>query len=463
MVGEATLNASTRISRLLEDLEGEFAESHGASRELYTRACELYPGGNTRTSVYMSPFPIYIDSGHGCELRDVDGRTYIDFVNNYTSLIHGHAHPGVAAAIQDAVDKPWAPGAPIPSELGLAALLVDRVPSLERMRFTNSGTEAVLYAIRTARHFTGRRIIAKADGGYHGGAESLQMSVKSSGVSPNEVAEPGVTPSLVRDTIVFPFNDIAGAEHVVDTAGDDLAAIIVEPVQSGAGALPADADFLQALAKMAADRGALLVFDEVMTFRLGYAGVQGELGLRPDLTAMGKIIGGGLPVGAFGGRADVMDVWDPRRQPRAYHAGTFNANGLTLAAGLAAMSAYNRNAVATLNARGDRFRSALDEIFTRHELSMVSSGLGSMGQIHAVQEDAGGTRGDAAPRSFRDASGRQREIVACLRLLLVAHGVLLTPRASWSLSTPLDDEALGAALARVDAAAEELAKRLASP
>ena len=305
-----------------------------ASRALWERALGSLPGGNTRTTIFHDPYPVYVARGAGCRVWDADGVERIDFISNYTSLILGHCHPRVVEAVQGQTARLMSVAAPNELEIDLAERIRERLPSVDLIRFTNSGTEATMLALRAARAFTGREKIAVFAGGYHG-SHDYAASIPS-----DAAAAPGGQgiPAAVADSIVVaPFDDRDGTLAALEPHLGELAAVIVEPVLGAGGVVPATAGFLAFLRELTRDAGALLVFDEVISFRIGYHGAQGRLGVTPDLTTLGKIIGGGLPVGALGGRADVMELFDPRRDDRIGHGGTFNANPLTMAAGLATL------------------------------------------------------------------------------------------------------------------------------
>jgi glutamate-1-semialdehyde 2,1-aminomutase len=428
----------------LDRLRADYADRRPRSHELHERARCVLPGGNTRTQVFFRPFPFYVSSAEGCWLEDVDGLRYRDLVNNYTSLIHGHAHPEVVEAIAAQAARGTALGAPSPQEVLLAEELTARVPSLDQVRFTNSGSEAVLAAVKTARIATERDLIVKLEGSYHGGAESVQLSVASMGALGEVVAEPGVPLPLTVTTRVLPVDDPELALTTLREIGPRAAALIVEPMLGGTTMVPLPRDLLASLMTIARERDMLVIFDEVLSFRLGYGGLQGEYGLVPDLTALGKIIGGGLPVGAFGGRRDLMEVWDPRQPTPRYAAGTFNANPLTMAAGLAAIRALTSSSIDRINRAGDRLRAAFNGHARRRGVPLVASGYGSILQIH---------EGEQAPASHRQRARRDRRLVEATFLRLLGLGVFVTPRGTANVSTALTEsdvlaveEALAAAL-----------------
>ena len=282
------------------------------SRELFERATASLPGGSTRTTVYTAPYPPYVESGAGLRIRDVDGNEYRDFLGNYTSLILGHAHPAVVAAVETQVRRGSAFAAPTETEVELAEEIRERVPSIERLRFTSSGTEATMFAIRAARAFTGRPLIARFDHSYHGTHDGVMTG--TDGV-------PEVMSGLVVD---LPWGDPDGIEAALRGRESDVAAIIIEPVQGAGGVRAPEPGFLPFLRSFTERHGALLIFDEIISFRIAPGGAQERYGVRPDLTTLGKIIGGGYPLAAFGGRADVMEIFDARRPGAVSHGGTFN-------------------------------------------------------------------------------------------------------------------------------------------
>lgn len=424
--------AETVLRALLSGLQEDYAASRPRSRELYQRAVSTLPGGNSRYQLYFAPFPFYAAHASGPRIWDVDGHEYIDLVNNYTSLVHGHLPGDLAGVLQERAAAGTAFGAPTSLEVELAEELCRRIASVERVRFANSGTEACSYAIRAARAFTGRDRIIKIEGGYHGGVDPVQVSVKRLGPEVGvPVAEAGVPQVVARETYVIPFNDTARATELVHQVGHECAGLIVEPLQGSAGMLPAKREFLHGLREVTEATGCLLIFDEVMSLRIAYGGAQEHYGVRPDLTAMGKIIGGGLPVGAFGGREDVMAVLDPRSADAVMHAGTFNANPLTMAAGLETLRLLTRERVAEINARGDRFRDRLNTLARERGVPMVATGMGSLLQVHP---------GTDVPTSLRGMPSGPRTAVEAFFYLMLSRQVFVAPnRGLMNVSTAIGD------------------------
>jgi len=421
-----------------------WAEADSKSAALFARAQGVLPGGNSRTTVYMAPYPPYAASGEGCWVTDVEGDRRLDCLNNYTALIHGHAHP----AIVEAATRRLALGAsfpmPTPEEIELAALLCERLPSAERVRFTNSGSEAVMIALKGARAFTGRPKIAKFEGAYHGSYDYAEVSLSSTPENWGSLAAPastayskGTPPAVLDDVVVLPFNHTAEAIARIEREARHLAAVLVDPVPNRVGLVPAHHEFLQALREVTRTHGIVLIFDEVISFRVGYQGAQGALGITPDMTTLGKIIGGGFPVGAVAGRADVMSVFDPTRggPPAAPHGGTFNANPVTMAAGLAGMRLLTREAYDRLDDLGAKLRGSLDDCFRQAGLPGRVTGMGSLFRLHAVDREL------TDYRSTRTTPAEGERLVGLIRRLM-EHGVLMSITGLGCLSTPMGDAEL---------------------
>lgn len=411
------------------------------SASLFERARRVEPGGTSRLTVYFPPHPVYFRRGQGCRLYDVDGNEYIDFINNYTSLIHGHAHPYVEAAAIAALSRGTAFAGPTEEEVRLAELLCDRLPAVEQIRFTNSGTEAVMMAIKAARAYTGKPAIAKIEGAYHGSYDYAEVSLSPPESQwgdpdrPNAVAYARGTPdSVLRDVIVLPFNRTEVAVKLLHENAHRLAAVLLDAMPARVGLIPPRPEFLQAIQDTCRSLGILLILDEVITLRLGYSGAQGAFGLDPDLTALGKIIGGGFPVGAVGGKREVMAVFDPVDGPPALpHGGTFSANPVTMAAGYAAMELLTEAEFARINDLGQRVRERLAEVIWDLGVEWQVTGAGSLFRLHPV----GGQLVDY--RSTRPAPGRAAKL-AELHQGLLKRGLLIAPNGLGCLSTPMTDD-----------------------
>jgi glutamate-1-semialdehyde 2,1-aminomutase len=353
----------------LAEAEARYVAANPESRRLHEQRARFMPGGNTRTTIHQPPFPLTIVRGEGARIIDADGHEYVDFLGEYTAGVYGHSHPVIAEAIGEALANGIVLGAPNRYEATLAEAVCSRFPSVDLVRFCNSGTEANLLALSLARAMTGRTGVLVFAGAYHGG-----ILLFARGVSP-------LNPPF--EWIVGEYNDAEGAARLVAERAHDLAAVIVEPVQGAAGVIPGDPTFLRALREATAAHGVLLVFDEVMTARLAPGGMQEALGIDPDLTTLAKFVGGGLPFGAFGGRAELMDRFDPSRPDALQHGGTFNNDVLTMAAGAAGLThVLTPGEIERLNTLGDRLRDRLNSFASRHGLDFCSTGRGSLVGLH---------------------------------------------------------------------------------
>ena len=402
-----------------------YPDESSRSAQLYRRAHRSIPDGASRSMTLIRPHPIYVASGNGAWVVDVDGHQYLDANNNFTSIILGHADPGVNEAVIERLGKGTAFAMGTEAEIELAELLVERVPSIERIRFCNSGTEAVMGAIKAARAFTGRPMIAKVEGAYHGTYDHAETSLGSSpdtwghDDAPVSVAYAAGTPrSVAEEVAVLPFNNAAASRSILDRCGDQLAAVLIDTLPSRAGLPDVDVEFLETVFTTARAQGALVIMDEVISLRLGLGGNQGRLGLRPDLTSLGKIIGGGFPVGATGGRADIMDVFASIDGQRAAvpTAGTFSANPVTMVAGFACMNQLTDASFARLEEIGDGIRHGCREVFADHGHDWQITGKGSLFRLHPHRRPI---------RSYREArlTDDEAEVMAALQRRLLERGV----------------------------------------
>lgn len=321
------------------------------SQALFGTACGVFPDGTTRGTLVRSPHPPYLASGSGCFVTDVDGHELIDLNCNYTALVHGNAHPEICEAAIDAVRAGACFGLPTATEVLLADELVRRVPTVESVRFANSGSEAVMMAVRAARAFTGRSRVLACSGAYHGFYEGVVQGSRS-----------GIPRETVELLTVTPLNDLAALERTIDACGHELACIVLDLMPNRAGLMPCDYEFAQRLQEVAADRGIVLLVDEVITFRLGYSGFHATYELKPDLVTFGKLLGGGLPIGVITGRQEIMAVFDAAAAGTVAHGGTFTANPVTMSAGLAALRLLDDGAIARINAMGDELRGGLEQV-----------------------------------------------------------------------------------------------------
>ncbi len=424
------------------------------SRRLIAEAREIFPGGDTRMSAHYAPFPLSIAHAKGCRMTDVDGHELIDFMNNFTSLIHGHANDAVVAAVSAQIANGSAYAAPSRGQIALGALIRDRVPSIEQLRFTSSGSEATLMTLRCARAATGKQKIMKMEGGYHGSYELAEVSLipRADLCGPIEAPLPvaidaSIPDSVLRDVVICPYNQPEIARDLIRRHAHELAAVIVEPVLGSMGMIPATRDFLVALRDATSAHGVVLVFDEVITLRLADGGAQAAHGIVPDLTAMGKIIGGGLPIGAFGGRAELMRVFHPDEVQPVMHASTFSGNVLSMAAGEAAMRQLDPQVFERLNGLGERFRQGANEAFAGAGIRGQATGTGSLSNLHFTDRPLDSARASLAGMV---AAGNVGQL---LHLEMLQRGVMSAGRLMYCISTPMT-------AADVDSAVDALADAL---
>jgi glutamate-1-semialdehyde 2,1-aminomutase len=369
------------------------------------------PAGVAKGASYHPPYPLYLDRGDGCYVTTMDGQRLLDVRGHHTAAILGHGHPTVDAAIRAQLARGAALGGPVAAEYDLAAELCGRVPSVERVRFTNSGTEATLHALRLVRGWTGRSRVAKFEGAYHGSADALDVSLRAPAdlAGPADAPRPvpnvrGLAPGALENAVILPYNRPAAVARLLEQHRHEVAAVFYDP---RAGILPIDLDFVRYLRQITADLGLLLVCDEVVSFRLGPGGLQGLAGVRPDLTLFGKIIGGGFPLGALGGRADLMELLDESGGPTGFfQSGTFSGHAVALAAGAATLAALTPSAFAHLDRLGVAVRRGCNELFARTRIAAQATGNGSLFALHFTDRPLTDVRalqtadGDLARRVF---------------------------------------------------------------
>lgn len=359
------------------------------SIEAFKEAVDLMPGGvNSPVRAFKSVNidPIFIDSGNGAIIKDIDGNEYIDYVLSWGPLILGHSHPEVVKAIQEQAVKGTSFGAPTILENKLAELVIKRVPSVEMVRFVSSGTEATMAALRLARGYTKRDIILKFEGSYHGHGDSLLIKAGSGVATLGLPDSPGVPADIAKNTMTVPYNDIEAVKVVFEKFGEQIAAVIVEPVAGNMGVVPPMPGFLEGLRQITKDNGSLLIFDEVMTgFRVGYNCAQGYYGISPDLTCLGKVVGGGLPVGAYGGRRDIMEHIAPAGP--VYQAGTLSGNPLAMTAGIETLSRLTPESYDYFTKLGDLLEAGIREAATKYNIPHTVNRAGSMIGLFLTNEE----------------------------------------------------------------------------
>jgi glutamate-1-semialdehyde 2,1-aminomutase len=405
------------VSAALEEAEARFVAANPNSAQAYEAAKRSMPGGNTRTVLFYPPFPLSLAGGDGCHVTDVDGHRYTDFVTEQTASLYGHSEPRIQAAVKEALDNGITLGGPTGREAELADLLTARFPCLDMVRFTNSGTEANLLALLTARAVTGREEVLAFEGSYHG-------SILSFGAYGRELNAP------------FPwtlgtYNDVDGTAELIRAKKDTLAAVILEPMTGSGGCICATPEFLAMLREVTAELGIVLIFDEVMTSRLGPAGYQGVSGVTPDMMSMGKYLGGGLTFGAFGGSKEIMEHFDPARPKHLSHAGTFNNNVLTMAAAVTGLrEIYTVERAEAINAAGNALRERLNGTLAKHGVKGQVTGYGSMMMLHLTDDELNGPA---------DSGKVPNEARGLFHLGMIERGFYVARRNMMVLSLPMGE------------------------
>ncbi|MEM3577422.1 MAG: aspartate aminotransferase family protein [Candidatus Bathyarchaeia archaeon] len=397
------------------------------SRALYERAKRVLPAGVSYGIRFFEPYPFYTAKAKGSKLYDADGNEYIDFWLGHTALILGHSPKPVVEAVKRQLENGTHYGTCHELEIALAEQVMKMVPNVDMVRFTNSGTEANMYAVRLARAYAKRQKIAKFEGGWHGGYDALHVGVKYPFDMPESA---GLTSGATRDTVLLPFNDIDGVRKKLQNE-KDVAAIIIEPVLGAGGGIPAEKEFLKELREICDEKDILLIFDEVITgFRLAPGGAQQFFNVKSDITVLGKILGGGFPVGAFCGRREIMEKLDTtiyERPNYAFHGGTFTANPITMTAGLATLKILeDGKLINELNTLGDKIRKELKEIFEKSGVSVQITGASSIFNVHFTKEEVKDARA-----TFR----ADRKKLLDYNLELIANGIFFLPTHNGTLST----------------------------
>ena len=406
------------LASALEEAERRHTEANPTSLARFETAQASLPGGNTRSGLYYPPFPVTIAGGEGARLWDVDGHDYTDFVVEYTAGLYGHSNPKIQAAVKQALDDGIVLGGHNTVEARFAEVLCSRIPSLDLVRFCNSGTEANLLVLSAMRIATGREKVMAFRGAYHGSVLNF--------------AQLEVSLNVPFPFVMADYNDTEGACALIEEHAADLAAVIIEPMTGAGGCIPAAPEFLQALRDATARHGIVLVFDEVMTSRLSPGGLQEILGIIPDMTTLGKYIGGGLTFGGFGGRQDLMERFDPRRADAYPHSGTFNNNVLTMTAGYVGLTeVFTPEACKALNAAGDGVRERLGAVIGKHGVAAQVTGMGSMTMVHFC---------DGPMRGPADAKRSNGAAHTLFHLDLMARGVYMVPRGMINQSLPMTDD-----------------------
>lgn len=423
---------TSRVESLRAEVEQEYRRLTPGSAQLSERSQAALPGGDTRQSVFFRPYPLFLDGGQGAYVEDVDGNRFLDFSNNWTSLILGHAHPAVVEAVSRQLAKGTAFAAANRFAPELAEILKERVASIEKLRFANSGTEATMLAVRAARAFTGRPKIVKMIGAYHGSHDDFEVT---GGRVPA-----GIMPGAAEHVLEVEYNNKEDVTRTLAEHGHETAAVIVEGIMGAAGMIPPADGYLQHLRRETERHGALLIVDEVITLRLATGGAQQLFDVRPDLTAMGKIIGGGFPVGAFGGRADIMQQFSPLEPGSLRHSGTFNANPISMVAGIATMRELDSDTIGYVNRMGERLATGVVRAARDQGIGLQVTGAGSLRNLHFTRQ---------APRHAAAAQAADGELLSLLHLKLLTEGVVAAPRGMFAFSTVMTEHVVDTTLAKL--------------
>ncbi|MBT4523006.1 MAG: aspartate aminotransferase family protein [Halieaceae bacterium] len=431
--------AATDIEKQIVDL---YRERFPISKQHHDKILQFIPGGATRSLSYFKPYPIHIDYGQGAYVFTPEGHKLFDVTNAYGALVHGHGDPAIVGAVQAGIAKGSQYSAPTLGQYELAKLLCDRVPGLEKLRFLNSGTEATLFALRTARAYTGKDKIIKMSGGFHGTHDCVAASTQKG------VVTAGIPAGMTADIIEVPFNDFDAIENAVSENASHLAAVIMEPFLGAGGiVLPAEG-YLEHVRAVTAAQGVLLIFDEIFSLRVNTGGCQKLFGVTPDLTTVGKLVGGGLPIGVLGGKTEIMNIFchESTSEP-LYHSGTFNGYETVMQAGIAAVKKYDEDAVSHVNQLGESLQRGIMESASNNGLNIQCNQIGSLLNIHFVNEPV--TSVDQVAKSVT-------QLHDLLHLSLLNKGIFSIPRGLLILTTVMTGEEIDFLIAKIDETFTEL-------
>ena len=394
----------------------ENKKSGKESKKIYDRATKVLTGGVSRNTIFRKPHPFYVSTAKGSYITDIDGCKRLDFANNMASLIHGHSHPKIVEAVTEQLKKGSAFTMGSEIEVKYAELLNNRTRAFEKIRFMNSGTEAVMTMIKAARVYTGKHKIAKAEGTYHGTYDYAEISQTSNPANWGSIDKPNAVPvveetpeGILNDMVIFPFNDIERTLELLNQNADEIACVLIDLVPHRVGLIPANKEYIEAIYKWTRENNAVLAFDEVVTYRVNYSGAQENYNVEPDLTALGKIIGGGFPIGALAGKSEIMKVLDPRENfLRHPHSGTFSANPISITAGYTAMRMFDKQAVLNLNNLTKIAIKQVEEVISLAGIPACVTGDGSMFRVHL---------NNTKPTTYRE-SYQEKEVKIIINKLL---------------------------------------------
>jgi glutamate-1-semialdehyde 2,1-aminomutase len=439
IMSDKTINIEEQIEKQIADA---YREKFPASRERHEKLINYIPGGATRSLSYFKPYPIHIKSGLGAYVTTHEGHTLLDVTNAYGAIVHGHGDPDIVKAVQDGIKKGSQYSTPTDGQYKLAKLLCSRIPGFDKVRFVNSGTEATMFALRTARAYTNRDKIVKMSGGFHGTHDCVAASTKKN------VITAGIPKGMTEDMIEVPFNDFNALEKAVKENASQLAAVIMEPFLGAGGVVLPKKGYLEHVRKITEDNNVLLIFDEIFSYRVDTGGCQKLYGVTPDLTTVGKVIGGGLPIGVFGGKAKIMNIFCHENSDKPlYHSGTFNGYETLMQAGYAALSKYDEKAVAYVNTLGDQLQKGLLNCFKGLGLKIESNHIGSLINMHFVNEPI--TTAEQVLKS-------EEQLHTLLHLSLLNRGIFTIPRGLFILSCAMTKDDVDLLIEKIDEALKEL-------
>jgi len=430
------MSSEKLLAEITKKYQDTYQKRTQKSREAQEVAKKYLPGGDTRTAAWFEPYPIWVDKAEGCRFTDLDGNKYIDFHNNATALFLGHANPRVVAAVRAQAAKGSAFASPVPVVIRWAELIGNMVESVEKVRFGNIGSEAVMMAIRLARAATGKEMILKMEGCYHGLYDPVFFPSNS----------PGIARSALGDSIVVPYNDKEAAERAIVENKDKLAAVIVEGILGSGGNIPAREGYLEFLRKVTKENGVLLILDEVQSLRLAWGGVQKICGIKPDITTMGKFIGGGYPVGAFGGREDLMQFFNPEKL-KIWHSATFNGNPITAVAGVATLEQLNPGVINRVNKLGESFAHGVRAVFQKLNIKGQVTGMGTLYNLHFS---------DRPVIDGKSAQEANKKLLYLFYLGLLERGIFSAARGMYNMSTPMTQREIDTLVKAVEDVLSEL-------
>lgn len=419
-----------------------YKDKFPVSKERHEKLIKYIPGGATRSLSYFKPYPIHIDYGKGAFVFTHEGHRLLDVTNAYGAVVHGHGDPDVVKAVQDGIAKGSQYSTPTIGQYKLAKLLCKRIPGFERIRFVNSGTEATLFALRTARAYTGRDKVLKMSGGFHGTHDCVAASTKKN------IITAGIPGGMTEDMLEVPFNDFDAVEKAIRENKKELAAVIMEPFLGAGGIVLPKPGYLEHIRKVTFDHHVILIFDEIFSYRVHTGGCQAFYGVTPDLTTVGKVVGGGLPIGVFGGKKQIMDIYCHEKTDKPlYHSGTFNGYETVMQAGYAALSKYDEAAVNFLNSLGERFQKGLVKSFKSNNLNIQSSRIGSLLNLHFVNEPI--TTAEIVQKS-------EEHLHALMHLALLNKAIFNIPRGLFILSTAMTEDHIDFLIDKIDETLKEL-------